>query len=174
MLNVIFVKRTADFSDEDMHLWIVLNINSILTAMDMPECEFCLNAMMTERDNTGKQTDYTRVLIACKPVGEEHYIRAESTLFVFDGKEFSPIIGRAVNEVTGAHIIDELLATSGFPPEIINGQSLMSAHEMLAQCDNSYPGMIIKVDHCGVYAELFEGCEAHANNELYGSPTIVH
>lgn len=167
MLNLVFVTHKDNYTDEVVHRWVIEQLNSVTTELDLPQCEFGLICLHTDKDCYGHATDYMHTLVACKLMDESTYEPSKRTVFVFEGDEFGNCLRPQTD--AGTVCIDRVLSSSGLPQEVLVGQKALRAAE-----EENYGGIVIVVEHPGMYVELFERSEAHQTNQLEYQKPLLH
>lgn len=166
MLNVVFVTKKDNYSDDTIHQWIIEQLNAVAAELNLQQCELGLLCAHTTRDAHGVDTDYVHTLVACKYMSESHYVPSTVTVLVFDGNEFGNSHQQPLTE--GVECIDRVLLGSGFDNKLLKEQKVLRASEA-----ENYNGTVILVPDDGVYVELYERSDAHMTNQLgYQKPQL--
>lgn len=168
MLNVVFITHKRNYSDDLVNNWIIQKLNSVTHAMSLPLYEFGVISMSTDKNSDGEVTDYVHTLVACKEVGETEYVRSKDTMFVFDGPEFTHMETGELGEAESA-LIHRVVEDGCFGQE-----ELVSQSALVATSEEDYAGLVIVVNHPGLFVELFEMSEVYAINQLDFAKPVVH
>lgn len=168
MLNVVFITHKSNYSDDLVNKWIIEKLNSVTHSMQLPQCEFGVISMSTDKNSDGELTDYVHTLVACKEVGETEYVQSKDTMFVFDGREFTTLDGGDLGEIESA-LIHRVVEDGCFGQD-----ELVSQTALVAETDEDYTGLVIVINHPGLFVELFEMSEVYTINQLGFVKPVIH